>query len=79
MSRWLGLLLALALGALLYLGGAWRMPATPLALLVLAVLGAIFPPAALVVGGVAIVVVLLIHGQAAMASWSRLMKGGAGG
>jgi TRAP-type C4-dicarboxylate transport system permease small subunit len=78
-SRWLGLLLALALGGLLWLSGAWKNPGTPVALLILALLGAVFPPAALVVGGVALLVVYLQHGTAVLAALSRVLKGGSGG
>jgi hypothetical protein len=76
MSRWTGLLLALLLGLLLWLSGAWRNPVTPLVLLILAVLGAAFPPAALVVGGIALLVVILTHGQQLSAAFGALLKGG---
>lgn len=79
MSRWLGLLLALLLGALLWLGGQWKNPATPLALLILALLGAVFPPAALVVGGIALLVVYLQHGTEILSALGRVLNGGSSG
>ncbi len=76
MSKWLGLLLALALGLMLWASGHWSSPGVPIALAILAVVGALFPPAALVLGGMAILVVVLEYGSGLASTLQKLLKGG---
>jgi hypothetical protein len=74
--RWTGAVLAVLIGLALWLAGRPFAPLTWVALLVLAVGGALFPPAALVVGGVALLVVLMRYGQEVFGTLGRLSKRG---
>ena len=73
--KWGGLGLALIIAACLWALGQVS-PAALVGLLVLAMLGFVFPPAALAIGGIVLLVLLMVHGQPIFAALQRLMGGG---
>jgi hypothetical protein len=74
-SAWTGLGIAALLALLLALAGRWSYSAL-VALIVLAILGAILPPLALILGGVAVVYVLFRYGPGIFSKLQGDLAGG---
>ena len=73
--KWGGLGLALIIAACLWALGKVS-PAALVGLLVLSMLGFVFPPVALAIGGIVLLVLLKVHRQPIFAALQRLMGGG---
>ena len=73
--KWGGLGLAIVIAAFLWALGQVS-PAALVGLLVLALVGFVFPPVALAIGGIVLLVLLMVHGQPIFAALQRMMGGG---
>lgn len=78
-SPWLGVTLAVVIGAVLLIVGKWGGTPTLVSLVLLAFVGAVFPPLALVVGGMVLLLLVMLHGQTLLSdlpgNWPKLQAG----